>query len=140
MATISFLEHPSTEQLLQILALYRQAAWWDETADENLDLDILTRLIQGSHCFAVAVRSGAIIGMGRAISDGVSDAYIQDVAVREEYRKKGIGSSLVDMLIKRLQSDNIGWIGLIAERGSQPFYKKFGFQKMKDAAPLLLHK
>ena len=97
-------------------------------------------MIQGSHCFAIALHNREIIGMGRAISDGVSDAYIQDVAIKEEYQDMGIGSSLIEMIIHRLHGDNIGWIGLIAEKGSQPFYKKFGFQKMLDATPLLLQK
>lgn len=137
MATFSFLEQPSSDQLRQVLALYRQAGWWADEADN--DSETLARLIQGSHCFAIAVHNDNIIGMGRAISDGVGDAYIQDVAVQEGYQNQGIGSSLMDILLKRLRHDNIGWIALIAERGSQPFYKNFGFQKMPDATPLLLH-
>ena len=78
--------------------------------------------------------------MGRAISDGVSDAYIQDVAVKEEYQDKGVGSALIEMIIERLRDDNIGWIGLIAEKGSHLFYKKFGFDKMIEATPLILKK
>jgi len=40
-------------------------------------------LVRSSFAFAIAVHreSGATVGMGRAISDGVSDAYIQDLIV-----------------------------------------------------------
>jgi spermidine synthase len=138
MATFSFLELPTQEQLQQIIPLYRQAGWWGDITES--DPDILKQIIQGSHCFAVALHNSEIIGMGRAISDGVSDAYIQDVAVKGEYQAKGIGTRLIEMIIERLRDDNIGWIGLIAEKGSHPFYKKFGFRKMADATPLLLKK
>jgi hypothetical protein len=59
--------------------LYQQAGWWkesDETADSSSWIDVL---VAGSFCFVGAFAGGEMIGMGRAISDGVSDAYIQDV-------------------------------------------------------------
>ncbi len=54
----------------------------------------LPRLIRGSFLFAVAVdrKTGHAVGMGRVISDGVSDGYIQDLVVLPEYRKTGIGA------------------------------------------------
>ena len=138
MASLSFLENPTIEQLQLILSLYQQAGWWGETTPD--DPDILKQMIQGSHCFAIAVHNSEIIGMGRAISDGVSDAYVQDVMVKEEYQDIGIGSSLIEMILERLRGDNIGWVGLIAEKGSHSFYKKYGFQRMLNATPLLLQK
>jgi len=94
--------------------------------------------VQQSHCFAVALDDGVVIGMGRAISDGVSDAYIQDVTVAEAWRGQGIGARIVRRIIERLLCDGLGWVGLIAERGSSPFYEQLGFREMVNSRPMLL--
>ena len=78
-----------------------------------------------------------IVGMGRAISDGVSDAYIQDVAVDKNHRGKGIGTEITSRLLNRLNSDGVNWVGLIAERGSHLFYERLGFAVMPDATPMV---
>nr|HRD16162.1 N-acetyltransferase [Methanothrix soehngenii] len=66
-----------------IVELYRAGGWWREYMDPSH----LNDLIQGSFLFAVAVdgRSGRAVGMGRVISDGVSDGYIQDLVVLADW-------------------------------------------------------
>jgi aralkylamine N-acetyltransferase len=137
MTNFLFLTTPTRDQIDQILSLYESAGWWEpgpEASDEAL------RLIAGSHCFLVAESMGEIIGMGRAISDRVSDAYIQDVAVKPDYKHRGIGSQIVARISKRLKADGMSWIGLIAERNSHPFYREIGFSDIPDAIPMLLRK
>ncbi len=95
-------------------------------------------MIAGSHCFIIATEGEAIIGMGRALSDGVSDAYVQDVTVADEYQHTGIGSLIVKKLVSRLQDDGLSWIGLIAERNSHAFYERLGFKLMPHSVPMLL--
>jgi spermidine synthase len=135
MTNFFFLTTPTCDQIHQILSLYESTGWWTPGPDAT---DEALRLVAGSHCFLVAESNGEIIGMGRAISDRVSDAYIQDVAVRADYQHQGIGSQLVGRIIKHLQDDKIGWIGLIAERNSHAFYREIGFSEMPDALPMLL--
>jgi len=48
-----------------------------------------------------------------------------------------IGSEIVKALLARLARDGVGWVGLIAERGSHNFYRQFGFKKMLDSVPML---
>ncbi len=85
------------------------------------DASHIKDLINGSHCFLIATsektdRERPIIGMGRSISDGVSDAYIQDVVVMPSCRGQGIATrDYSGWLVDRLQEDGIEWIGLIAE-------------------------
>ena len=133
---ISALTSPTSEQLHAIIALYRQAGWWPSQGAE--DYAQLSRLVRQSHCFVVAMAKGEIIGMGRAISDGVSDAYVQDVTVDPAYRHLGVGTLLIQHILERLRADGIGWIALIAERGSSPFYTNSGFEEMTNAAPMIL--
>jgi spermidine synthase len=81
-----------------------------------------------------------MIGMGRAVSDGVSDAYIQDVTVLREYRGLGLGARIVERITGFLRERRIGWIGLIAEPGTQAFYRGLGFEVLEGYSPMLLKK
>jgi len=134
-ASVFSISDPTDEQLQAIVGLYRQAGWWPEQEE---DFVMLARLVRQSHCFAVAMAGGKLIGMGRAISDGVSDAYVQDVTVDTAWQRSGVGTCIVRHILDRLRADGIGWVGLIAERGSAPFYGQFGFDEMVNAQPMLL--
>ncbi len=123
------------DYLIQIRSLYRLADWWSEPEDT---LEKLARIISGSHCFVTAVqKSGEIVGMGRAISDRASDAYIQDIMVRPEARRQAVASSIMKIIIERLLRDGMTWIGLIAKHGTQPFYRDLGFCEIPGAMPML---
>jgi len=121
----------------QLMAIYKDAGWWSESNDD-LDPQFLQKIIEGSFCFAIAIYKNKIIGMGRSISDGVSDAYIQDVAVLTKYRGKGIGVLIMDEIIFYLKSKGILWIGLVSEPKAIPFYDRYGFTKMEDHMPFIL--
>lgn len=118
--------------------LYQDAGWWeenDETADGWAWIDTLVRQ---SFCFVGAFSGSELIGMGRVVSDGVSDAYIQDVVVLKKFRGRGIGAAIIQKIIGFLKTSRIGWIGLIAEPGTQQFYQRLGFVPMEGYKPMLL--
>jgi ribosomal protein S18 acetylase RimI-like enzyme len=119
----------------EIVALYRAGGWWKDEYDPAE----IPRLIRGSFAFVVAAdkKSGRAVGMGRAISDGVSDAYIQDLVVLPQYRRKDLGSAMVSQLIARCREAGISWIALVAEPGSENFYVPLGFARMEGYIPLI---
>jgi len=84
-----------------IEALYRDAGWWDNAWGKNPEF--LDRIVKDSAVFAGAFCGDNLVGMGRALSDLASDAYIQDVAVLKEYRKRGIGRKIVQALVQCLK-------------------------------------
>lgn len=128
----------NAEETKQIKQLYLSNGWIDTTESDTEIL--IKKIIKSTFCFVIAVDEGRIIGMGRSISDGVSDAYIQDVTVLPEYRKKGIGGKIIELLIEYLHSKEIGWIGLISEPGYNSFYHKQGFSIMQGYTPFLYTK
>ena len=132
------LQDPTEEQIRQIIGLYRDQGWWQPSDDRSERL--LSRLIAGSHCFVIATEGDRIVGMGRVISDGVSDAYIQDLTVHPDRRKQGIGQFILQTLLERLNTDGIRWIGLIAEPGSDNLYRRAGFREMAASIPMLMIK
>lgn len=122
----------------EIVALYKSAGWWQESPEAR---DVIPGMIRGSFCFMVA-RSleGRIIAMARVISDGHSDAYIQDVTVLNDYRGQGIGRELVRRLAQLCVERKIGWIGLVAEPGTQGLYEDLGFRPLAGYQPMLFGK
>jgi aralkylamine N-acetyltransferase len=119
-----------------IVRLYEAGGWWRESAEARA---VIPEMIRRSFCFMVARDSEAqIVGMGRVISDGVSDAYIQDIVVLNAYRGQGIGAGIVRRLARHCAERKIGWIGLVAEPGTYEFYKKIGFE-LKQGFELMLY-
>lgn len=114
----------------EIVELYKAGGWWRDSYDSSG----IASLIRGSFAFAVAIdkESKKAIGMGRLISDCVSDAYIQDLVILPKHRGKGIGKQLVKTLLDFCLSKGIMWVGLIAEPEQDGFYSSLGFKIMKN--------
>jgi ribosomal protein S18 acetylase RimI-like enzyme len=122
----------------EIVGLYKAAGWWQESPEARA---VIPAMIRGSFCFMVA-RSldGRIIGMARVISDGYSDAYIQDVVVLDAHRGQGIGRELVRRLTQFCVARKIAWIGLVAEPGTQGLYEELGYGPLTGYQPMLYGK
>ena len=118
-----------------IAELYKAGGWWKDYMDKTK----IPKLIKGSYLFAVAINTstGRTIGMGRAISDGIADAYIQDLVVVPDSSNKGVGGMIVSALIEQCILNGISWIGLIAQPGTDNFYRSHGFEPMAGHVPMI---
>jgi GNAT superfamily N-acetyltransferase len=113
--------------------LFSAGGWWEEGWDE----EYLSAIVSMSFAFVAAqAPDGTWIGMGRLISDGVSDAYLQDIVVLPEWEGKGIGTAIVTLLLRICNNSGILWIGTIAEPGTEYFYRRFGFARMNSYTPM----
>ncbi len=121
--------------LAEIVELYKAGGWWKE----EFSKDGISELIAGSFLFALIIEksSSKAVGMGRMLSDGVSDGYIQDVVVMPYLRGKGLGKKIISLLVSEAQRKGLEWIGLIGEPNTQGFYEKLGFRLMKDYVPMI---
>ncbi|MFZ2656350.1 MAG: GNAT family N-acetyltransferase [Victivallales bacterium] len=119
-----------------MIRLYKDAGWWEPEYSRNSSF--LDNIVKDSYCFAAAFHKKEMVGMGRALSDGCSDAYIQDVVVLKKFRGNGIGAEIIKAIISHLHSNKIDWIGLIAQPGTESFYKELGFRRMKKHIPMKL--
>ena len=69
-----------------------------------------------------------LIGYVDTVSNGLTDAYIQDLMVHPDYHGKGIGTDLMNQIIARLKEKNIFMISVIyGTEELASFYKRFGF-------------
>ena len=126
------------DHLEDIFQLYVEANWWKK--EDIKYLDSINEIIKKSFVFVTAKYQNKIIGCGRAISDGISDAYIQDVIVKKGFRNKGIGKRIINKIIDFLNHKKISWIGLIAQPGTKEFYEKLGFKYMIYHLPMIYKK
>lgn len=72
-------------------------------------------------------QSNQVVGFITAISDGVLSAYIPFLEVLPEYKNKGIGTELVNRILKELE--DIYMIDLCCDDDLVPYYNKFGMMK-----------
>lgn len=78
-----------------------------------------------------------IIGYGRLIGDGIIFLYIHDIMVKPEYQGKGIGKTIMQKLLTKVEElrkenpDLLLYLG--ASKGKEDFYRKCGFITREEA-------
>jgi citrate lyase synthetase len=75
--------------------------------------------------------NGKLVAAGRALADGVDCSYICDIAVMPSHQGTGLGKAVVQRLVDLSRGHKK--IILYAVPGKEPFYRKFGFLRMKTA-------
>ena len=93
------------------------------------------RAIKNSYCAFGAFDGQKLVGFFRALSDGVSDAYLLDLFVDPEYRGRGIGGELAARIIAKLKGDGIEWITAISTPEAKNLYLRIG-KRMKAHVPI----
>lgn len=71
-----------------------------------------------------------LIGYIDSVSNGVTDAYIQDLMVHPDYQARGIGTELMNRMIAALKKRHVYMISVVFEEKLKPFYSRFGFFDM----------
>ena len=101
-------------------------------------LEQCQNLIKKSSIIIGAFDKNELIGIGRALDDGVY-AFITDIMVRPNHQKKGVGSSITKMLCDSLLKKNIKMIHCSTSKRLIPFYQKSaGFEFDSDDVTLYL--
>jgi GNAT superfamily N-acetyltransferase len=89
-----------------------------------LDREVLTAQLVGSRWVVSAWDASRLVGVVRAISDGVTNAYVCGLVVDEHYRRRGIGTELIQRLVTG--REEIRWILHAAEAPAR-LYRRLGF-------------
>lgn len=109
----------------ELSALYRAAPLGDKKA-EHLRTVFSNSLFK---CFAYD--NGRLVGAGRALADGADCSYLCDIAVLPSHQGTGLDEQIVATLVASSRGHRK--ILLYAVPGREPFYRKFGFVRMKTA-------
>jgi GNAT superfamily N-acetyltransferase len=114
----------------------REAAWeflstdaywqrWRTRADVEKQFDTAWRLVG-----AYEVATGAMVGMARAVSDGVAFAYLADVYVLDSHRGHALGKELMRAMIDDGPGAGFRWV--LATRDAHGLYTQFGFEQADE--------
>jgi GNAT superfamily N-acetyltransferase len=97
--------------------------------------ELVEQTIAGSQRVVGLYHEGTQVGFARAVSDGVTVAYLADVYVLEPYRGRGLGVELVREILDGGPGWPVRW--LLHTADAQGLYRKLGFAEGTAAYPLM---
>lgn len=118
----------------ELVSLYEAVGWSAyTTAPERLGA-----AVAGSSYVVTARRAGRLIGLARAVSDGATICYLQDVLVRPDEQRSGVGRSLVQAVLDRYRTVRQKVLLTDDEPGQRAFYESLGYTEISDYGPATL--
>lgn len=104
--------------------LHTEAYWgrWRDRQTVERQLDRAWRVAG-----VVETATGATVGFARAISDGLSVAYLADVFVLAEHRGRGLGRRLVAAMVDDEVGARLRW--MLHTVDGHGLYRRFGFRE-----------
>ncbi len=106
------------------MKLFLQTTWAKDRSVDGVEL-----LLSSTKIHVFVRDSDELIGYGRAISDGVYRAILDDIVVDENYRKQGIGKLIMENLLEQLKG--VEQLFLNTKPELEYFYEVHGFAKSK---------
>lgn len=83
-----------------------------------------------NNLFSICIERGnELIGYGRVIGDGGFTLYIQDIIIKPQYQKMGLGSKIMTEIMGYIKENYTSgsMVCLMAAKEKEGFYRKFGF-------------
>lgn len=112
----------------EILRLYKSVGWTAYTDHP----EALRKGFENSLLILAAYECDRLLGIIRAVGDGHTIVFIQDILVFPECQRKGIGSALLQVILDRYS--HVRQIGLTTDNipNSIAFYKSMGFREISE--------
>jgi len=115
---------PSPEQVIE---LYENAGLPRPTND----VERISKMYQNADIIVTAWHNDLLVGVSRSITDWVWSCYLADLAVRDDYKKLGIGKKLIDLTKEKVGKQSM--ILLLSVPGAMEYYPKVGFTKQESS-------
>ena len=112
----------SAFKLKQLVELYENIGWISYSNKPSE----LNEAIKNSLFNIGAFDSEELVGLIRVVGDNISIIYIQDILVKENYQRLGIGTNLLQLVLNRY--NNVRQIILMTDNTEKTklFYKRNG--------------
>ena len=123
---IRYVENPVVT-LEAVLPLYEAVGWTNYTTKPEM----LKAAFENSlHVLAAFNEEGILVGVLRAVGDGASILFIQDILVTPEYQHHGIGTKLLQQTLEKFK--NVYQIQLSTDNSMKTisFYESNGFTSL----------
>jgi ribosomal protein S18 acetylase RimI-like enzyme len=110
----------------------RASVGWNELSPDGIRAGL-----SGSLYSVVLERDGDAVGCGRVVGDGGVYFYVQDVIVAPELQGLGWGARIMEALMHYLDASVRpgSFIGLMAAKDAEGFYRRYGFDRRPDDRP-----
>lgn len=115
----------------------KEGIHWQEVADvlrrsglSDRSAEDQETIFTNSYAVVFVYDKERIVGVGRALSDGVCQAAIYNIALDEEYQGYGIGRKLIELLLDQVKGQNVI---LYTHPRTVALYEKMGFRRNKTA-------
>ena len=110
----------------EIQTLYAAVGWTAYTED----LAALKRGFQNSLLVLAAYEDGELIGLIRAVGDGATVVFVQDLLVAPQKQRRGVGTALLKAVLDRYS--NVRQLLLTTDNTPKTiaFYKSLGFSDL----------
>ena len=105
----------------ELIAL-RRSAGWAEVAVTDYDV---REALERTWNVTVRDASGRLVALARLLDDGVFYATLWDMLVLPEYRRRGLGSHMLSLVIERCRGRQI--VSLVATAAGRALYERAGF-------------
>ena len=117
----------------ELVDLYTSVGWTAYTREPDRLLDSLRH----SRRVAVARDGAVLVGLARTLSDGAVITYLQDVLVRPDYQRLGLGRQLVRTVLGADPQVRQQVLLTDADPAMAAFYTSLGFTETHDHEPAL---
>ncbi len=118
-----------------LVELYESVEWGAYTRDPAA----LATAVSNS-TYVVEARAGTeLIGLARGLSDDSSIFYLQDILVRPDWQRRGVGKALLDQCLERFQHVRTKVLLTDDQPAQHDFYRALGFQDTQDITEEQLH-
>lgn len=112
----------------EILALYR-AVGWSSYYDRPR---MVGAAFANSLCILGAYEEGRLVGFLRAVGDGASILFIQDIVVHPEHQRRGIGTALMRAILGRYPAVYQTELATDNTEKTVAFYRSLGFVPLEE--------
>lgn len=92
--------------------------------DNGRSAAALRRSFEQSRHVAFARDGDRVVGMARLVPDGVCNAFLVDVWTESAYRRQGIASAMIRLLLDCVPGQHVG----LQTDDAQAFYASLGFE------------
>jgi GNAT superfamily N-acetyltransferase len=116
----------------EVLALYTANHW--SSAEKPVQL---LAALRNSHTLVTARVSGALVGLGNAISDGHLVVYFPHLLVHPDHQGQGIGRQMMQALLDKYRGYH--QLMLVADGLSLDFYRRLGFARAGQTEPMWIY-
>lgn len=96
--------------------------------------------VAGSRNYGVYAADGSQVAYARAVTDGATFAWVADVVVHPDHRRRGLGTLLVDGLMADLGALGLKRVLLKASSDGHDLYRRAGFDGLDEPHAWLLRK